>query len=169
MANMQGLDAIRTFRAQAAEHRVVRKLLLKPVQLDHAVGCQHDGSAWFQAVGDCGYRIDNVLGLGAEQDVVDLLESATGVDFGGVEALNKIGERIFTLERLFNLKAGLSAKDDSLPKRFLKEPMPDGPSKGQVFEQDQILPEYYKLRGWDENGVPGRDKLKDLNILYGEI
>jgi aldehyde:ferredoxin oxidoreductase len=43
--------------------------------------------------------------------------------------------------------------------------MPEGPSKGQVFEQDQILPEYYKLRGWDENGVPGRDKLKELNIL----
>jgi aldehyde:ferredoxin oxidoreductase len=121
-----------------------------------------DYCAWaYDSLGFCYFLLMDT----PEQDVVDLLESATGVDFGGVEALNKIGERIFTLERLFNLKAGLSAKDDSLPKRFLKEPMPEGPSKGQVFEQDQILPEYYKLRGWDENGVPGRDKLKELNIL----
>ncbi len=125
-----------------------------------------DYCAWaYDSLGFCYFLLMDT----PEQDVVDLLESATGVDFGGVDALNKIGERIFTLERLFNLKAGLSAKDDSLPKRFLKEPMPEGPSKGQVFEQDQILPEYYKLRGWDENGVPGRDKLKELNILYGEI
>ena len=99
-----------------------------------------------------------------EQDVVDLLESATGLDFGGVDALNQIGERIFTLERLFNLKAGMSAKDDTLSKRFLKEPMPDGPSKGQVFEQEQVLPEYYKLRGWDEEGMPLPKKLKELKI-----
>ena len=125
-----------------------------------------DYCAWaYDSLGYCYFLLMDT----PEQDVVDLLESATGVDFGGVDALNKIGERIFTLERLFNLKAGLSAKDDTLPKRFLKEPMPEGPSKGQVFEQDQILPEYYRIRGWDENGVPGPDKLKDLNILYGEI
>jgi aldehyde:ferredoxin oxidoreductase len=125
-----------------------------------------DYCAWaYDSLGFCYFLLMDT----PEQDVVDLLESATGVDFGGVDALNKIGERIFTLERLFNLKAGLSAKDDTLPKRFLNEPMPEGPSKGQVFEQDQILPEYYDLRGWDESGVPGRDKLKDLNIMNGEI
>ena len=125
-----------------------------------------DYCAWaYDSLGFCYFLLMDT----PEQDVVDLLESATGVDFGGVDELNKIGERIFTLERLFNLKAGLSAKDDTLPRRFLKEPMPEGPSKGQVFEQDQILPEYYKLRGWDESGVPGPDKLKDLNILYGEL
>ena len=125
-----------------------------------------DYCAWaYDSLGFCYFLLMDT----PEQDVVDLLESATGVDFGGVDALNKIGERIFTLERLFNLKAGLSAKDDTLPKRFLNEPMPEGPSKGQVFEQDQILPEYYDLRGWDESGVPGRDKLKELNIMNGEI
>src|SRR5210317_820738 len=119
-----------------------------------------DYCAWaYDSLGYCYFLLMDT----PEQDVVDLLESATGVDFGGVDALNRIGERIFTLERLFNLKAGMSAKDDTLPKRFLKEPMPEGPSKGQVFVQDQILPEYYKLRGWDESGVPGLDKLKDLN------
>ena len=100
----------------------------------------------------------------AEQDISDLLESATGMKFGGVDELNKIGERIFTLERLFNLKAGLSAKDDTLPKRFLKEPMPEGASKGQVFEQDQLLPVYYKIRGWNQQGVPLKKKIEELGL-----
>jgi aldehyde:ferredoxin oxidoreductase len=120
-----------------------------------------DYCAWaYDSLGYCYFLLMDT----EEQDVVDLLESATGLDFGGVDALNRIGERIFTLERLFNLRAGMSAKDDTLPKRFLKEPMPDGPSKGQVFEQDQVLPEYYKLRGWDENGIPLPEKLDELNI-----
>jgi aldehyde:ferredoxin oxidoreductase len=120
-----------------------------------------DYCAWaYDSLGYCYFLLMDT----PEQDVVDLLESATGVDFGGVDALNRIGERIFTLERLFNLKAGMSAKDDTLPKRFLREPMPEGPSKGQVFEQDQVLPEYYKLRGWDDNGIPLPEKLDELNI-----
>jgi aldehyde:ferredoxin oxidoreductase len=120
-----------------------------------------DYCAWaYDSLGYCYFLLMDT----PEQDVVDLLESTTGVVFGEVDDLNKIGERIFTLERLFNLKAGLSAKDDTLPNRFLKEPMPDGPSKGQVFEQDQLLPEYYRLRGWDENGVPTAEKLKELKI-----
>lgn len=122
-----------------------------------------DYCAWaYDSLGYCYFLLMDT----EEQDVVDLLESATGIDFGGVDALNRIGERIFTLERLFNLKAGMTAKDDSLPKRFLNEPMPDGPSKGQVFEQEQVLPEYYQLRGWDENGIPGSAKLKELNIDF---
>ena len=122
-----------------------------------------DYCAWaYDSLGFCYFLLMDT----PEQDVVDLLESATGVDFGGVDALNRIGERIFTLERLFNLKAGLSAKDDTLPKRFLKEPMPEGPSKGQVFEQDQILPEYYRIRGWNQQGVPSKKKLEELGLKY---
>ncbi len=122
-----------------------------------------DYCAWaYDSLGYCYFLLMDT----PEQDVVDLLESATGVDFGGVDALNKIGERIFTLERLFNLKAGLSAKDDTLPKRFLKEPMPEGPSKGQVFEQDQILPEYYRMRGWNQQGVPSKKKLEELGLPF---
>jgi len=120
-----------------------------------------DYCAWaYDSLGYCYFLLMDT----SEQDIANLLQSATGIEFGGVEALNKIGERIFTLERIFNLKAGLSAKDDTLPKRFLKEPMPEGASKGQVFEQDQLLPEYYRIRGWDESGVPMSEKLKELNI-----
>lgn len=117
--------------------------------------------AWaYDSLGFCYFLLMDT----EEQEIIGLLESATGIKFGGLDALNKLGETIFTMERLFNLQAGMSAKDDTLPRRFLKEPMPDGPCKGQVFEQDQLLPEYYRLRGWDEKGIPGKDKLEELGL-----
>jgi len=78
--------------------------------------------------------------------------------------LNKAGERIYNLERMFNLKAGLSKADDALPPRLTSEPVPEGPAEGQVVELDRMLPEYYHVRGWDENGVPTADKLQELGI-----
>jgi aldehyde:ferredoxin oxidoreductase len=93
-----------------------------------------------------------------------LLETATGVDLGGHEGFMRTGERIFNLERLFNLKAGFTGKDDTLPKRMLEEPMPEGPAKGNVVPLDKMLPEYYKLRDWDSNGVPTPEKLKELGL-----
>ncbi|MEM3594581.1 MAG: aldehyde ferredoxin oxidoreductase C-terminal domain-containing protein, partial [Candidatus Jordarchaeaceae archaeon] len=62
------------------------------------------------------------------------------------------------------IKAGFTAEDDTLPKRLLKEPMPEGPAKGHVVELDKMLPKYYKVRGWDENGVPTKEKIKELGI-----
>lgn len=76
----------------------------------------------------------------------------------------KTGERIFNLERLFNLKAGLSDKDDTLPRRMLEEPMPEGPGKGHVVRLGEMLPEYYKVRGWTAKGIPGGKKLAELGI-----
>jgi aldehyde:ferredoxin oxidoreductase len=99
-----------------------------------------------------------------EENICAMLEGATGVSFGGYEEMRKTGERIWNLERLFNLKAGLTGKDDTLPPRMLKEPMPEGPAKGHVVELDKMLPEYYRLRGWDENGVPTPEKLKELGL-----
>ncbi|MBS7250314.1 MAG: aldehyde ferredoxin oxidoreductase family protein [Candidatus Freyarchaeota archaeon] len=92
-----------------------------------------------------------------------LLAAATGIDFT-VEEVMKIGERIWNVERLFNIKAGFTAEDDTLPQRLLKEPMPEGPAKGHVVELDKMLPKYYKVRGWDENGVPTKEKIKELGI-----
>ncbi|MBE0481214.1 MAG: aldehyde ferredoxin oxidoreductase, partial [Dehalococcoidia bacterium] len=94
----------------------------------------------------------------------DLMVAGTGVDIGGHDGLMKVGERIFNLERLFNLKAGMTCKDDTLPKRLLEEPMPEGPAKGQVVELHKMLPEYYRLRGWDDTGVPTSEKLGALEI-----
>jgi aldehyde:ferredoxin oxidoreductase len=75
-----------------------------------------------------------------------------------------IGEKIWNLERLFNLKAGLSGKDDTLPKRITDEPR----VKNQVVHLARMLPEYYRLRGWDENGIPTPEKLLQLGLTKAE-
>ncbi len=99
------------------------------------------------------------------EQVASLLYYATGIEeFFSVDRLMLIGERIFNLERLFNVREGFTAKDDTLPERLLKEPMPEGASKGQVVELDEMLSEYYRIRGWDENGVPTEEKLRELGL-----
>ena len=103
--------------------------------------------------------------LGCDEDELRaLLETGTGIDLGGHKGFMRTGERIFNQERLFNLKAGMTGKDDTLPKRMLEEPMPDGPAKGMVAHLSEMLPEYYKLRGWDSNGVPTPEKLQELGL-----
>ena len=83
----------------------------------------------------------------------------------GQEDFMKTGDRIWNLERLWNLKAGLTKADDTLPDRVLKEPIQTGPSKGDISHLDVMMPEYYKLRGWDEDGVPTEVKLRSLALL----
>jgi aldehyde:ferredoxin oxidoreductase len=87
----------------------------------------------------------------------------TGFDLTDDDIL-KIGERVWNLERVFNLEAGISPDQDTLPKRLLEEPLPDGPMEGNVARLSEMLPEYYKLRGWDEKGYPTEEKLKELNL-----
>ncbi len=98
------------------------------------------------------------------EDICAMMSSATGLDWT-VDSLLKAGERIWNLEKLFNLKAGLTKADDTLPPRMLEEEMPEGPSKGHVVGLEEMLTEYYKLRGWDEKGVPTEEKLKELNLV----
>jgi aldehyde:ferredoxin oxidoreductase len=92
-----------------------------------------------------------------------LMNHATGAGYTP-RSLLQAGERIFNLERMFLLKAGFSAADDTLPRRILEEPMPDGPGKGHVADLDKMLPEFYRLRGWDEKGVPTAEKLAALGL-----
>ena len=99
--------------------------------------------------------------LGAK-DYADLLSTVTGWDISEDEIM-KIGERIYNLERVIMGNLGFSDKDDTLPPRLLKEPMPEGPAKGQVVELDKMKGEYYKLRGW-VNGIPTPEKLKELEV-----
>jgi aldehyde:ferredoxin oxidoreductase len=89
---------------------------------------------------------------------------ATGWDMDTLEYL-RCGERIVNLERMFNLKAGLSgAGEDILPDRLLKEPIPRGPGKGRVNRLKKMLKEYYMIRGWSPEGVPEDWKLKMLGL-----
>jgi aldehyde:ferredoxin oxidoreductase len=95
--------------------------------------------------------------------LTQLMNYATGAGYTP-ETLLEAGERIFNLERLFLLKAGLTGADDTLPRRMLEEPMPAGPAQGHVAELDRMLPDFYRLRGWDEKGVPTRERLAALGL-----
>jgi len=92
-----------------------------------------------------------------------LLDAATGIEFTDEEVMT-IGERIWNLERLYNLREGLTAKDDTLPKRLLEEPLPEGPSKGRKTMLAGMLSSYYSFRGWGSNGVPTKEKLRELGL-----
>lgn len=81
-----------------------------------------------------------------------------------VEKLAEVGERIWNLERDFNLAAGLTGKDDTLPKRLRKDAARSGPAKGKVNELDKMLPEYYQLRGWSVDGVPTGETRQRLGL-----
>lgn len=75
-----------------------------------------------------------------------------------------IGERIYTLERLFNVREGFSRKDDTLPKRFLDTPLQEGPSKNRIVPLEDLLDEYYEVRKWDDNGIPTEALLEKLSL-----
>ncbi len=81
-----------------------------------------------------------------------------------IERLRLAGERIWNLERAYNLKAGLTAADDTLPPRMLKDPLPSGFAKGGVAQLDVLIPQYYELRGWGADGVPSQEKLQSLGL-----
>ena len=115
------------------------------------------------ALDSTGICLFTTFGMGGE-DIALLLSTATGFKVD-INEFMKIGERIWNLERLFNLKAGFTRKDDTLPPRILKEPIKTGPSKGEIEELDKMLDDYYKLRGWDKNGAPTNEKLKALGLL----
>jgi aldehyde:ferredoxin oxidoreductase len=94
-----------------------------------------------------------------------LVSAATGrvLRWGDMVAL---GERIWNLEKLFNLKAGLTREDDALPQGCY-ELAPGESAQAATIDRwkfDAMLDEYYRLRGWNSAGVPGRKKLDELGI-----
>ncbi len=103
----------------------------------------------------------STFALGAE-DYAKLLSAVTGWEMSANDIM-KIGERIYNLERLIMNEFGFDGKDDTLPKRLLTEPLPEGPAKGHVVELDKMKEEYYKLRGWVD-GRPTQEKLRELEI-----
>ena len=94
---------------------------------------------------------------------VAMLNAACNTEFTE-ESFCEMGERIWNLERQFNYRAGLTVADDTLPKRILEEPAPSGAAKGNVNRLGEMLPEYYDLRGWGEDGAPTPETLKRLGL-----
>ena len=97
-----------------------------------------------------------------------MLVAARGIDeLSNEDHLHKVGERIYNLERAFNVREGLGRKDDTLPPRLRTEPLHTrgAPGEGQIVRhQDEFLDNYYKLRGWTKEGVPSAKKLKELGL-----
>ena len=101
----------------------------------------------------------------AEEFFARVLTAVTGEHFTA-DDLMMVGERVWNLERLYNLREGFSREDDTLPDRLLNEPVAEGPSEGFVAKLEPMLEEYYAFRGWDKNGIPKPEKLKELSLDF---
>ena len=148
-------------------YTIAPEVLGTPIQVDRLA---YEGKAdlvkLFQdltaAVDASGACLFTTFGMEAA-NYAELVTTATGIPYDEKNLL-LAGERIWNLERLFNLKAGLTKEDDTLPSRFIEEPIKSGPSKGEINELGKMLPEYYKVRGWDSEGRPTDDKLTELSL-----
>ncbi|MEM2994667.1 MAG: aldehyde ferredoxin oxidoreductase family protein [Candidatus Bathyarchaeia archaeon] len=101
------------------------------------------------------------------EDLAKLYSLVTGFETAP-EEIRRSGERINNLARIFNVREGLSRKDDTLPYKVMHHPIPDeGPSKGAYVSQEELdllLDDYYAVRGWTREGIPTIEKLKELGM-----
>ncbi|MFN4102707.1 MAG: aldehyde ferredoxin oxidoreductase family protein [Tepidimonas sp.] len=118
-----------------------------------------DATAAFDSAGICIFT-SFAWGLA---DVAPQVAAACGDEYT-TEELERIGERIWNMEREFNNAAGFTAKDDSLPPRLLTEPAKSGPAKGLVNKLPEMLPKYYAVRGWDAEGRPTAETKARLGL-----
>ena len=124
----------------------------------------------FTALGDsltqCRFASERGYGALINENYLKMINGVTGWALNLAE-VESIGERIYNLERAFNCREGVSRKDDNLPRRISNEPIPSGASQGMYCPPQEftgMLDEYYRLRGWDANGIPSAEKLKDLGL-----
>ncbi len=123
----------------------------------------HDFGMIPDIVGICKFYI--YAGL-TPDDLAEELSALTGWDMNGRELL-QIGERIYNLQRMFNVREGISRKDDYLPERVKSIPKfgkYKDVSESAIREYDLMLDEYYEARGWDKNGIPTLTKLEELGL-----
>jgi aldehyde:ferredoxin oxidoreductase len=127
-------------------------------------------SQHFTAVDDslvlCRFTSERGFGLYVEEPYARMVGAITGWDMT-TEELERVGERIVNLERLFNVREGVRRGDDVLPWRVMHEPIPDGPSAGAYCPPEELagmLDRYYALRGWDADGVPTPARLSALDL-----
>jgi aldehyde:ferredoxin oxidoreductase len=109
---------------------------------------------------------ERILDIRLSDKVSEMLKITTGFDFTKTD-LVKIAERIHCMERAFNLREGFGRKDDTLPKRFFKDTIPEGPAKGVKVDKqrlDATIEEYYAAMGWDKEGRPTQNKLLELGL-----
>jgi aldehyde:ferredoxin oxidoreductase len=128
---------------------------------------------WFEdmysvanALGLCFFNVGFRIVLGPKY-LSRLYSACTGLDTSPEEMIT-FGERVFTLLKVYNIRQGVTRKDDTVPDRFFEEPMPEGPARGAKLSRptiDALLDEYYGLRGWDQKtGMPSHQKLVELGL-----
>lgn len=113
----------------------------------------------------CKFGARNAFGNNPD-NIAPLLKAASGIDFDA-KKLKEAAQRIWTLERMYNVREGLGKKDDMLPERFYTEKIDDGPSKDQIIDRAEFVAEledYYAARGWDKEGVPMKETLQKLSL-----
>jgi aldehyde:ferredoxin oxidoreductase len=135
-------------------------------------GVVEDKAKWVIAFQDQYAALDSLIlckftsfAIGPNE-YAEMLAAVTGIEWTS-ESFVKAGERIFNLERCFNMREGARRKDDTLPTRFLKEPLQVAPPdrKGLVVPLDQLLDDFYERRKWDKKtGIPTQAKLKELGL-----
>jgi aldehyde:ferredoxin oxidoreductase len=110
------------------------------------------------------------LGTGTQDfsfdDLNNLFQLATGMQTGEKEVMT-VAERVHTVERAYSCREGLGRNDDHLIGKWAEVPVPNGPSKGEKIDPEkweEMLDEYYKLRGWNQNGTPTKEKLQELGL-----
>ena len=121
----------------------------------------------FNSIGICNFTA-HPWGPISNNDLVDYVNAVTGWDTSLWE-LMKAGERHSHMSRIFNLREGFTARDDKLPDRFF-QPLEGGPLDGKKLdfqEFQQALKTYYQMMGWDENGIPLKGKLQELELEWG--
>lgn len=96
-------------------------------------------------------------------DIAPEIDAACEGDWS-VDHLIEVGERIWNMERKYNIAAGFTGADDTLPKRVLKDAAKSGAAKGLTAGLDKMLPEYYELRGWSTDGVPSVETEQRLGV-----
>ena len=114
------------------------------------------------AVDSSGTCIFTTFALSME-DIAPEIDAACEGDWS-VDHMMEVGERIWNMERMYNIAAGFTAADDTLPDRLLKDAAKSGAAKGLVAGLDKMLPEYYELRGWNSEGVPTDETTQRLDL-----
>jgi aldehyde:ferredoxin oxidoreductase len=121
-----------------------------------------DVNAFYYSVALC----DMVIGAVGQERCVDLVNAATGWEMESKEIFT-IGERIWNMIRLFNVREGFSRKEDQLPERVFRDPLISGIARGRTINRqdfEKMLNDYYEIRGWKENGIPALKKCKELGL-----
>jgi aldehyde:ferredoxin oxidoreductase len=118
-----------------------------------------DATAAVDSSGTCVFTTFALSG----EDIAPMVAAACEGDWS-VERFVEVGERIWNMERQYNIAAGFTGADDTLPERLLKDAAKSGSAEGAVNRLDEMLPEYYELRGWDVTGVPTAETLGRLGL-----